>query len=269
MDGWIRSHRKMFDNPVVCKDAEHYAVWGYLLHYAAHEPYDVVFNGERITLKPGQLITSKASIARKFSISESKVQRILKTFENELQIELQATRHGRLVSVKNWAKYQKYEPQIEPQVNHNWPTGEPQVVRNNNIKNVNNIINTCENPENDKVDYQKVIDMYHNSCPSFPKVSKVTDARKKVIRARLKDYSEEELEKAFKMAEESDFLTGRNGKWGGANFDWIMNTNNIVKILEGNYKNKTENKPNGFNSGELLQSTSYNWDEINAELGIK
>ena len=121
----------------------------------------------------------------------------------------------------------------------------------------------------DKIDYQIIVDIYHNACPSLPKVSKITDARKKLINARLKDYTEEELEKAFKLAEESDFLTGRNGKWGGANFDWIMNTNNIVKILEGNYKNKSENKPSGFTSGEMLKSASYDWDEINRELGIK
>ncbi len=134
MDGWIRSYRQMFDNPVVCKDAEHYAVWGYLLHHASHQPYDVVFEGKRITLKPGQLITSRRSIADKFSISDSKVQRILKTFEIEQQIEQQTVSHNRLISLVNWDKYQKSEPQNEPQVNHNRTTSEPQVNTNKNIR---------------------------------------------------------------------------------------------------------------------------------------
>ena len=118
----------------------------------------------------------------------------------------------------------------------------------------------------DSIDYQIIVDIYHYNCPSLPKVSKITDARKKLIKARLKDYSAKELEQAFKLAEESDFLTGRNGKWGGANFDWIMNTNNIVKILEGNYKNK-ELPKNDFNS--VRHQGGYDFDKINRELGIK
>ena len=112
--------------------------------------------------------------------------------------------------------------------------------KNSIDKNSIESINTLSSKNS--VDYQKIIELYHKNCPSLPKVSKITDARKKLINARLKDYSEEELEAVFKESEESDFLTGRNGKWGGANFDWIMNTNNIVKIYEGNYRNKTDYK---------------------------
>ena len=53
MEGWIKSYRAILDNPIVCKDADHYAVWGYLLHNAAHTPTDAMFNGKRITLQPG------------------------------------------------------------------------------------------------------------------------------------------------------------------------------------------------------------------------
>ena len=104
-------------------------------------------------------------------------------------------------------------------------------------KDLNNI--SSKKPE---IDYQEFINIYHYFCPSLPKVTKITDARKKLINARLKEYSIEEIETAFKEAEASDFLTGRNGKWGGANFDWIMKPSNILKILEGNYKNKTEGR---------------------------
>lgn len=113
------------------------------------------------------------------------------------------------------------------------------------------------------IDYQKIVELYHKNCPSLPKVLKITDARKKLINARLKDYPEEELEKAFMAAEESDFLTGRNGKWGGANFDWIMNTNNIVKILEGNYKNKTETKTGDYRN---TMKGNYDFDALEREV---
>ena len=42
-------------------------------------------------------------------------------------------------------------------------------------------------------------------------------------------------------------MTNRNGKnknnWN-ANFDWILNENNMVKILEGNYDNQKKKKVN-------------------------
>ena len=128
---------------------------------------------------------------------------------------------------------------------------------------IDNIDISSKNP----IDYQKIVDLYHKNCPSLPKVTKITEARKKLINARLKDYSEEELENAFRLAEASDFLTGRNGKWGGANFDWVMNTNNIVKILEGNYKNKS--KGNDANKGLQTSYTPDFFAELEAEVRAK
>jgi hypothetical protein len=145
MQGWISSHRKILENPIVCKDTDHYAVWGYLLHNATHKEFDVLFKGKKITLKPGQLITGRKTIARFWNISESKVQRILKTFETEQQIEQQTTNKNRLITILNWELYQKTEQQIEQQVNNERTTSEQQVNTNNNINNINNENNVSNN----------------------------------------------------------------------------------------------------------------------------
>lgn len=89
--------------------------------------------------------------------------------------------------------------------------------------------------------YSRVIDLYHEHCPSLPKIVKLTDARKKTIRTRLKTYTEDDLVAAFDKVEASDFLRKGSGTWHGASFDWIMNPRNIVKILEGNYDNRPQN----------------------------
>ena len=65
MEGWIKLHRKILDNPIVMKDSEHLAVWIYLLLNATHKDYDVLFEGKRITLKPGQLIHRSKNYIRK------------------------------------------------------------------------------------------------------------------------------------------------------------------------------------------------------------
>lgn len=91
-------------------------------------------------------------------------------------------------------------------------------------------------------DYQRIIRLYHEHCPSLPKVVKLTDVRKRTIKTRLKTYTEDDLITAFDKAEASEFLRNGSGTWNGATFDWILNARNIVKILEGNYDNKGNRK---------------------------
>ena len=109
--GWFKMYRCLWENPVVCKDADHIAIWVYLLSSATHKDIDVYFNNERITLREGQFITGRQAIADKLKINESKVQRVLKLFENEGQIEQQTSSKNRLISICNWHKYQGDEQQ--------------------------------------------------------------------------------------------------------------------------------------------------------------
>lgn len=137
MEGWIKSYRAVLENPIVCKDADHFAVWGYLLHNAAFVQEDTLYEGRRIKLNPGQLITGRKKIAAHFKISESKVQRILTLFESERQIERQPGRKSTLISICNWHLYQSGEQQNERQVNDNRTTSEQQlntIIRTKELK---------------------------------------------------------------------------------------------------------------------------------------
>jgi len=138
MDGYIKLHRKTLENPVVCKDSDHLAIWIYLLLNATHKGYDTTFKGKRITLHPGQLITGRKSIASALLINEYKVQRILKTFETEHQIAQQTTPQNRLISVLNWSTYQSNAQPIEQQM-HNGCTTD---AHKQECKNDKNEINT-------------------------------------------------------------------------------------------------------------------------------
>ena len=91
-------------------------------------------------------------------------------------------------------------------------------------------------PKPERTDYQGVLDAYHECCPSFPAVIKLTETRKRAIKARLKDYGLDEIKRAFSLAEQSDFLKGSCG-WQ-ASFDWLMKPANMTKVLEGNYTNR-------------------------------
>lgn len=136
--GWISLHRKLLNNPIVCKDSDYIAVWIYLLLNATHSEYDTIFKGERITLKAGQLITGRDSISKHFKINSSKTQRILKKLESEQQIEQQTSNVNRLISIVNWYEYQEGEQQSEQRVNNKRTTSEQRVNTNNNVNNENN-----------------------------------------------------------------------------------------------------------------------------------
>lgn len=108
-------------------------------------------------------------------------------------------------------------------------------------------------PKPERTDYQGVLDAYHECCPSFPAVIKLTKTRKRAIKARLKDYGLEEIKRAFSLAGQSDFLKGSSG-WQ-ASFDWLMKPANMTKVLEGNYTNRAS--PAGGKSKSMWGEDDY------------
>lgn len=89
-----------------------------------------------------------------------------------------------------------------------------------------------------KIDYQQIADMYNNTCVSFPRLTKLSDKRKKAIKARLRNYTLEDFRKLFEMAEGSSFLKGQNNRNWSATFDWLIADGNMAKVLDGNYTDK-------------------------------
>jgi hypothetical protein len=89
----------------------------------------------------------------------------------------------------------------------------------------------------------------------LPKVQKLTETRKKSIKARLKEHSDDQFwEDLFTRVEAADTLTGRKqGFDWKASFDWIIKPANLTKIKEGNYDNKgkTAKHPNYGPTGLL------------------
>ncbi|MCF2570118.1 hypothetical protein I6E09_13205 [Mediterraneibacter glycyrrhizinilyticus] len=88
------------------------------------------------------------------------------------------------------------------------------------------------------IDYKQIADLYNETCVSFPRVIKLSEKRKKAIRARLKTYTLEDFKTVFEKAEASDFLKGGGEKGWRADFDWMITDKYMPRILEGTYDNK-------------------------------
>lgn len=138
MNGWIKLHRKTLENPIVMKDSSHLAIWCWLLMSACKFPTEVMFGGELITLKPGQITTGRRKIAKALSEQESKVYRVLKRFESEQLIEQRTDRQCTLISIVNWDKYQESEQGAEQFLNNDRTTSEQRVNTKKEYKNNKN-----------------------------------------------------------------------------------------------------------------------------------
>lgn len=129
--------------------------------------------------------------------------------------------------------------------------------KNKNIYNISSnedIVETSEKtPEvpdrkSERLSYDEIMKDFHATCPDLPGTLALNDARKAKIRSLVKELDklkifpgvepEKKLHVIFQAAQNSDFLSGRSGKWNGCSFDWLINKTNALKVLEGQYQNK-------------------------------
>ena len=92
-------------------------------------------------------------------------------------------------------------------------------------------------PAAEATPYKAIVDLYHEICISYPKLRQISESRKKAIAARWKEYKHnlETFRELFTRAEASPFLKGKNKRNWTADFNWLMNSENMAKVLEGNY----------------------------------
>ena len=107
-----------------------------------------------------------------------------------------------------------------------------------------------EEREREKIDYKGIVNTFNSVCVSFPSVKVISDARKKAIKARLKNYSIEDFGTLFEKAEASSFLKGKNSSNWSATFDWLIKDANMAKVLDGNYDDKKGAGGGGTDSGD-------------------
>lgn len=105
-----------------------------------------------------------------------------------------------------------------------------------------------------RVNYQLIADMYNDTCVSFPRLTKLSESRKKAIKARLNTYSIEDFKRLFEKAEASSFLKGKSNRDWMASFDWLIKDANMAKVLDGNYDDK---KPASGHSASKFGDLSH------------
>ena len=111
------------------------------------------------------------------------------------------------------------------------------------------------------VPYQEIQEMFNRICISLPSIKTLSKGRKDKIKTRWSEIRTlETFEEICNKMQSSNFLKGDNNKKWKATFDWILeNDNNWVKIIEGNYNNKSQGT-NGVKQPEINSRDSKPWE---------
>lgn len=123
--GYIRLYRRLRDHPRF-GDPGWLSVWVFLLLNATHRPFEKLWDGRTVTLKPGQLITGRHAIAKATGVNPSKVYRVLESLKTEQQIEQLAGAKSSIITVLNWERYQYSEQQSGQQASKKQAADEQQ-----------------------------------------------------------------------------------------------------------------------------------------------
>lgn len=204
----------------------------------------------------GSFVTSLQNLAAETGLTVRNVRTALKHLENTGEVT--SNRHVKfsVITVKNYDRYQSSDTQVTV----NRQASDSQVTTIEEGKKGRKE----EYNKSPKGDYESgtpknsiyatIRELYNSVCGSYPRLVKMSEARKKAINARMKTgYTLDDFQTLFEKAEASDFLKGKNKRNWSATFDWLVSDSNMAKVLDGNYdaKEGAANDPEPTNSVRL------------------
>ena len=170
--GWIKLYRQLQECPMWYSERfSKGQAWVDLLLLANHRDKRVLFNGEMITIKRGQYLTSTVKLAEKWGWNRKTVSSYLKGLENEQMITKKTDNKKTLITIENYGVYQGAEDTDGQQAGQeNGQENGQQITQltdsrtdtNKNIKNIKNNIYVQNDAEKDKIkaDFEIIYSSY-------------------------------------------------------------------------------------------------------------
>jgi len=112
--------------------------------------------------------------------------------------------------------------------------------------------------------HQEIIDLYHQTLPSLPRVRIWNDKRRRLLQTRwAEDRERQSLDwwrGFFEYISQSDFLTGRRTDWK-ADLEWIVRPENFIKIINGRYHRGRDSPQELSEAGRVTVENLKSWLE--------
>ena len=98
-----------------------------------------------------------------------------------------------------------------------------------------------------QTDVQRIIDEW-NTLEEFgiTPVKRMTPKREQSLKARIRQNHMDDILEAIENIRHSSFLQGQNKEGWMITFDWFLKPGNFAKVFEGNYLDKSGNKPQSY-----------------------
>ena len=259
MSGWIKLHRQIQECFLwrIKEPFDKRSAWIDLLLLMEHQNKNLMIDGKIETIKRGSYMLSIEKLCDRWMWSRNKVKRYLDVLEREHMIVTRRTNKGTLVSVVNYCVYQNqdkqgeptHEPPLEPTDELALelalePPHEPQIknIRNKEDKNIYIVSNDtiCQTQ-----DVRRVVDKWNElEKYGIASIKKLTSGsnRYRMLNARIKQFSLDDVLTAIENIKDSSFLQGKSDSrrpWV-ITFDWFVKPNNFPKVLEGQYSDKKD-----------------------------
>ena len=74
----------------------------------------------------------------------------------------------------------------------------------------------------------------------------MTSKREQAVKARIRQNHMGDILEAIENIRHSSFLQGQNKEGWMITFDWFLKPGNFAKVFEGNYLDKSGNKPQSY-----------------------
>ena len=222
LNGFVKLHRRFlewgwYDDPVVPR------VFLDLLLNATH--HETSWHGE--DLKPGQLVTSRKSLAGRLNLSEQQVKTALKKLEKTGEISKKVTNRYSLITIEKWTDYQLGDEDSNQQITNKQPTSNQQATTSGEGKEYKNNIYSPATAE--IVAYLNEKTGQHYKAKTAKTVS--------LIQARLKEN--------FTVDDFKVVIDKKVKEWRGTEMEKYLRPETLFGTKFEGYLNQTgtENKP--------------------------
>ena len=196
-----------------------------------------------VEIKRGSFASSYRQIANETNLSEREVRTALKHLIATEEVTVIRHTKFSVFTIKNYDKYQSSDTVIDTRATHERHTSDSQstTIEEDKKGRREEYNNTSSAEKPDEHIFTTIRELYNSVCGSYPRLVKMSEKRKKAIRARRNSgYTVDDFKTVFEKAEASDFLKGKNNRNWSADFDWMTSDSNMAKILEGKYDNREE-----------------------------
>lgn len=276
MQGWVKIHRDLLDNELWSdKPFTKGQAWVDLLLLANHKDKNVLIGSHTEMVERGSFITSELKLMERWGWGRKKVKLFLNFLESQKMIERNANNKRTAITIVNYGFYQDCDLEKEQQKNIKGTAKEQRMDSTGTAKEhkqerkkerMKEYIDTDVSIKQHSI--QSIIDAWNQLEPyGIKMIYRINPGSKRCtsLIALLEQFGEEKVIQAVDKVKQSDFLQGKTDTRFSLNFDWFINPNNFVKVLEGKYDERHDKKPATKNNNNF-ERRHYDMDDLESKL---